>query len=74
MINSRRMGSAGNVARMGRKRSSYRILAGKPEGKRSLGRPRCRLEDNNKIGLREIGWADIDWIHLAQYKDHGGLS
>jgi hypothetical protein len=44
----------------------YRILVGKPEGKRSLGRPRRRWVDNIKIDLREIGWDDMDWIDLAQ--------
>jgi hypothetical protein len=46
-------------------RIEYRILVGKPEGKRLLGRPRCRLVDNIKIDLREIGWDDIDWTDLA---------
>jgi hypothetical protein len=54
MIESRRMRWAGHVARMGEKRNSYRILVGKPEGKRPLGRPRRRWVDNIKIGLREI--------------------
>jgi hypothetical protein len=47
-------------ARMGNKRNSYRILVGKPGGKRPLGRPRRRCEDNMKIELREIGWGDMD--------------
>jgi hypothetical protein len=42
---------------------------GKPEGKRPLGRPRCRWVDNIKIDLREIGWDDMDWISLAQDRD-----
>jgi hypothetical protein len=46
---------AGNVASMGEKRNAYRILMGKPEGKRPLGRPRCRWEDNIRMDLREIG-------------------
>jgi hypothetical protein len=50
----------------GEKRSAYRILVGKPEGKRQLGRPRRRWEDNIKMDLREIGWGDMDWIDLAQ--------
>jgi hypothetical protein len=52
-----------------KKRNTYRILVGKPEGKRPIGRRRRRWEDNNKIDLREIGWAGIDWIDLAQDRD-----
>jgi hypothetical protein len=44
----------------------YRILMGKPEGKRPLGRPRCRWEDNIKMDLRETGWDGMDWFDLAQ--------
>jgi hypothetical protein len=55
MIKSRKMRCAGHVARMGEKRNAYRILVGKPEGKRPLGRPRRRWEDNIKLDLREIG-------------------
>jgi hypothetical protein len=47
---------------------AYRILVGKPEGKRSLGRPSCRLVDNIKMGLRQ-DWDGMDWIHLAQDRD-----
>jgi hypothetical protein len=53
----------------GEKRSVYRILVGKLEGKRSLGRTICRWVDNIKIYLREIGWNGMDWIHLAQDRD-----
>jgi hypothetical protein len=60
---------AGHVARMGEKRNAYRILVGEPEGKRPLGRPRCRWEDNARMDLREIGWGDMDWIDLAQDRD-----
>jgi hypothetical protein len=60
---------AGHVARMGAKRNTYRILVGKPEGKRPLGRPRRRWMDNIKIDLREIGWNGMDWIDLAQDRD-----
>jgi hypothetical protein len=54
---------------MGEKRNAYRILVGKPEGKRSLGRPRRRWVDNIKMDLREIGWNGMDWIGLAQDRD-----
>jgi hypothetical protein len=57
IIKSRRMRWAGHVARMGEKRNVYRLLAGKPEGKRPLGRPRRRWVDNIKMDLLEIGWA-----------------
>jgi hypothetical protein len=57
---------AGHVARMGEKRHAYRILVGKPEGKRSLGRPRRRWVDNIKMDLEEVGLDGIDWIDLAQ--------
>jgi hypothetical protein len=56
MIKSRRMIQAGHVARIGEKRNAYRILVGKPEGKRPLGRPRRRWVDTIKIDLREIEW------------------
>jgi hypothetical protein len=48
---------------------AYRVLVGKPEGKRLLGRTNCRWEDNIKIYLREIRWGGMDWVHLAQDKD-----
>jgi transcription termination factor 2 len=69
MIKSRRMRWAGHVARMGETRNAYRILVGKPEGKRPLGRPRCRWVDNIKMDLREIGWDGVDWSQLAQDRD-----
>jgi hypothetical protein len=50
-------------------RNAYRILVGKPEGKRPLGRPRCRWVDNIKMELREIGWDGVGWIDLAQDRD-----
>jgi hypothetical protein len=69
IIKSRRIIWVGHVARMGEKRNAYRILVGKPEGKRPLGRTRRRWEDNIRMDLREIGWGDIDWIDLAQDRD-----
>jgi hypothetical protein len=54
---------------MGETRNAYRILVGKPEGKKPLGRPRCRWVDYIKIDLREIGWDGMDWIELAQDRD-----
>jgi hypothetical protein len=51
---------------MGEGRNVYRVLVGKPEGKRLLERPRRRWEDGLKVGLREIGWGCVEWIHLAQ--------
>jgi hypothetical protein len=66
IIKSRRMRWTGHVARMGEKRNVYRLLIGKPEGRRPLGRPRCRWIDNIKIDLLEIGLSVVDWIGLAQ--------
>jgi hypothetical protein len=54
---------------MGEVRGAYSILVGRPEGKRPLGRPRRRYEDNIKMNLREIGFWDVDLIHLAQDRD-----
>jgi hypothetical protein len=54
---------------MGETRNAYRILVGKPEGKRPLGRRRRMWVDNIKMDLREIGWDGIDWIELAQDRD-----
>jgi hypothetical protein len=54
---------------VGETRNAYRILVGKPEGKRSQGRPRRRLVDNIRMDLREIGWDGMDWIHQAQDRD-----
>jgi hypothetical protein len=51
---------------MGEKRSAYRLLVGKPEGKRPLGRPRRRWVDNIRMDLGELGWGDVDWIGLAK--------
>ena len=68
-IKSRRMRWAGHVARMGEGRGAYRVLVGKPEGKRSLGRLRRRLEDNIKMNLQEVGYEGMDWIKLGQDRD-----
>jgi hypothetical protein len=54
---------------MGERRGAYRALVGKPEGRRSLGRPRRRWEDNIQMDLREVGWGGMDWINLAQDRD-----
>jgi hypothetical protein len=51
---------------MGERRGAYRALMGKPEGRRPLGRPRRRWEDNIKMDMREVGWGGMDWINLAQ--------
>jgi hypothetical protein len=59
MIKSRRMKCAGHVVRMGEKMNAYRILVGKPEGKKPLGRPRRRWVDNIKMDLRAIGFGGM---------------
>jgi hypothetical protein len=69
IIKSRRMRWAGHVTRMGEKRNAYRLLVGKPEGKRSLGRPRRRGVDKIRMDLGEVGWSEVDWIGLAQDRD-----
>jgi hypothetical protein len=66
IIKSRRMMWAGYVAQMGEKRNVHRLLVGKSEGKRPLGRPRCRWIHNIKMDLSEIGLSVVDWIGLAQ--------
>jgi hypothetical protein len=66
VIESRRMRWAGHVAYMGEERGVYRVLVGRPEGKRPLGRPRRRWENNIKMDLREIGIDGAKWIQLAQ--------
>jgi hypothetical protein len=53
----------------GEKRDAYRIMVGKPERKRPLGRPRHRWVDNNKMDFREIGWDGVDWMDMAQDRD-----
>jgi hypothetical protein len=67
-VSKSRMRWAGHIERMGDMRNAYEILIKKPEGRRSLGRPRNRWEDNILMDLREIVW-DVDWIHLAQDRD-----
>jgi len=69
VIKSSKKRQAGYVARMGERRGVYRVLVGKPDGKRPLGRPRRRWEDNIKMDLQEVGWGGIDQIELAQDRD-----
>ena len=69
VVKWRRMRWAGHVARMGEKRGVLRVLVGKPEGKRPLGRPRRRWEDNIKMDLQEVGRGCGDWMELAQDMD-----
>jgi hypothetical protein len=66
VIKSRRLRWAGHVAHMGEGNGAYRVLIGRPEGKRPLGRPRCRWEDNINMDIREIGIDGSNWIRLAQ--------
>jgi len=54
---------------MGERRGIYRVVVGKSEGNRPLGRPRCRWEDNIKMDLHEVGFGVMDWIELAQDRD-----
>ena len=60
---------AWHVARMGERRGVYRVLAGKPSGKRPLGRPRYRWENNIKMDLQEVGCEGMEWIDVAQDRD-----
>jgi hypothetical protein len=66
MIKARRMRWAGHVACIGEVRGAYNILVGRPEGRRPLGRPRHRWEDNIRMDLGETEFGDMDWIYLAQ--------
>ena len=69
VVKSRKMRWAGHVARMGEGRGVHRVLVGKPEGKRPMGRPRGRWENNIKMDLQEVGGACGDWMELAQDRD-----
>jgi hypothetical protein len=69
VVKSRRMRWAGHVARLGEERGLHRVLVGKPEGKRPLGRPRYRWEDNIRMDLAEDGGGRGDWMDLAQDRD-----
>jgi hypothetical protein len=69
VIKARRMRWAGHVAHTGEVRSAYNILVGRSEWRRPLGRPRHTWEDNIKMDLRETGFGNVDWIHLARDKE-----
>jgi len=69
VIKLRTMRWVGHVARMGKRRGVYRVLVGKPEGKRPLGKPRRSWDDNIKMDLQEVGCGGMDWIELAQDGD-----
>ena len=69
VVKSRRMRWAGHVARMGEKWGAYRVLVGKPEEKRPLGRPRHRWVDNIRMDLQEVRCGCVDWTGLAQDRD-----
>jgi hypothetical protein len=69
VIKWRRMRWVGHAERMGERRNAYRILVGKPDGRRPLGRPRRGWVDSIKMDLREVGWDGRDWIDLAQDRD-----
>jgi hypothetical protein len=69
VIKSRRIRWAGHVASMRESRGVYRVLVGKPEGKRPVGRPRQRWEDYIKMDLQEVGCEGMDWIELSQDRD-----
>jgi hypothetical protein len=69
MIKSRKMKLAGNIARMRVKSNAYRLLVRKPEGKRPLGRPRCKWVANIEMDVGETGWSGVDWICPTQDRD-----
>jgi hypothetical protein len=66
VIKSRRVKWAGHVSRVGYKRGAYRILVGRPDGKRPLEKPRRRWENNTKVDLQKVEWGGIEWIYMAQ--------
>jgi hypothetical protein len=68
-IKSRKLRWEEHVARMGEDRNVYKVLMGKPEGKRPLERPRRRWEDGIRMDLKETGWGSVEWIQLAQDSD-----
>jgi len=69
VIKLRRMRWVGHVVRMGEEKEVYRVLLGKPEGRRPMGRPRNRWLDNIRMDLQEVGCGYMDWIRLAQDRD-----
>ena len=69
VVTSRRIRWAGHVARIGEMRGVYRVFVGKPEGKRPLGRPKRRWEDNIKMDIQEVVCGGVGWIDLAQVRD-----
>jgi hypothetical protein len=73
IIKWRKMRWVEHVARMGEKRNTYRLLVGKPEGMRPLGRSRSNWVDNITMNLGEVGWGDVDWIGLAQDRNRWEL-
>ena len=71
LIKSRRMRWAGHVARMGERRGVYRVLVGKPEGKRPFVRPRCGWKDNFKMGIGDVGiWTGSSWLRIGTGGGH----
>jgi hypothetical protein len=70
VIKSRRMRWAGHVACKGETKGLYRVLAGKPVGKRPLRRPRHRLEDNIKMDLQKVGWSGLIWLRIGTSGGH----
>jgi hypothetical protein len=69
IMKARNMRWAGHIARLGEKMNAYRLLVGKREGRRPLGRPKRRWLDNIRMDLVEVRWGDVDWIALAQDRD-----
>jgi hypothetical protein len=72
IMKSKRMRWVGNVARIGDKKNAYRLVVGKPEEKRQLGRPRSNRVDNIRMDLAEVELGDVDWIGLAQDRNRWG--